>query len=69
MANGAPVYLAESYRLAFLISLGTLLIAIVAVYLMRETNNRNVFAEIRSNASTWITSPAKKWSGSATRKL
>lgn len=69
MANGAPVYLAESYRLAFLISLGTLLVAIVAVYLMRETNNRNVFAEIRSNASTWITSPAKKWADSATRKL
>lgn len=68
MVNGSPVYTAESYRFAFLISLGTLLVAIAAIFLMRETNNRNIYAEIRSLSSTWVLSPFKKLSGSLSRK-
>ncbi|CCQ97287.1 Major facilitator superfamily MFS_1 [[Clostridium] ultunense Esp] len=61
LLNGSPVYTPESYRLAFLISLGTLLISMVAIFYMRETNNRNIFAEIRSLSSTWIGSSQRKW--------
>jgi MFS family permease len=47
MAGGARVYPADAYRAAFLVCVGFMVAAVLLGLLVKETRNRNIYAELR----------------------